>query len=92
MTGMYESPINIIFGNMRTELEGTVFEAIQEVHVDVDRDELIKALQYDRRQYERGYSDGYSVGAKDALEKFKSELMKRFDHDLMYGWDGDGDG
>ena len=53
--------------------------------------ELIKALQYDRGQYEKGFADGRAVGAKDALEKLRAELMKRLDHDLMYGWDGDGD-
>ena len=89
---MYESPINIICGEMQMYLENEVFKAVQDVHVEVDRDELIKSLQYDRGQYDKGYLDGYAVGEKAALEKLRTELMKRLDHDLMYGWDGDGDG
>ena len=56
--GMYESPIDIIYGNMQMKLEDTVFKAVQDVHVEVDRDELIKALQYDRGQYDKGFADG----------------------------------
>ena len=43
-----------------------VFEAITEVGIEVDRDELIKALAYDREQYEKGYGDGYRA-AKDEI-------------------------
>jgi hypothetical protein len=93
---MYESPINIIYGQMQMALENEVFKAVQDVHVEVDRDELIKALQYDRDQYERGFADGRAdgraVGIKDALDSLRAEVMKRFGYDLMYGLGGDGDG
>ena len=88
---MYESPINIIHDKMQMALENEVFKAVQDVYVEVDRDELIKALRYDRGQYDKGYLDGYAAGEKAALEKLRTELMKRLDHDLMCGWDGDGD-
>ena len=91
VTGMYESPINIIHGKMQMALENEVFRAVQDVHVEVDRDELIKALQYDRGQYEKGFADGRAVGARDALEKLRAKLMEHLDHDLMYGLDGDGE-
>lgn len=65
---MYESPINIIYGQMQMELENEVFKAVQDVNVEVDRDELIMALQYDRGQYEKGFADGRAAGARDALE------------------------
>lgn len=54
---MYESPINIIQGEMQMQLEGEVYKAIQKVGVDVDKEELLKALQYDREQYKKGYND-----------------------------------
>lgn len=47
-----------------------VFEAVAEVGIEVDRDELIKALAYDRGQYEKGYGDGYRA-AKDAIVRCK---------------------
>ena len=54
---MYKSPIDIIYGQMETQLEGTVLKAVQKVGVDVDKEELIRALQYDRDQYNKGYDD-----------------------------------
>ena len=55
---MYESPINVYFGEIETQFDGAVFKAVQSVGIDVNKDELIKALAYDREQYERGYNDG----------------------------------
>ena len=59
---MYESPIQI------TELADNIFKQIVDAKeayimtevklvVDVDKDELIKALSYDRDQYYKGYAD-----------------------------------
>ena len=55
---MYKSPIDIIYGQMETQLEGTVLKAVQNVGVNVDKEELIRALKYDRNQYDKGYADG----------------------------------
>lgn len=55
---MYKSPIELIFGGLQTQIEGGVMRAMQNVGVNVDKDELIKALAYDRQQYEKGYADG----------------------------------
>ena len=55
---MYKSPIEIITKQINTQIEEHIFNAIQEVAADVDKEELIKALQYDRNQYEQGYMDG----------------------------------
>ena len=55
---MYKSPVEIITKQMNTQVEEHIFNAIQEVAVNVDKEELIKALQYDRNQYEQGYMDG----------------------------------
>lgn len=54
---MYKSPIDIIYGQMNMQMEGTIMRAVQNVDVNVDKEELIRALQYDRGQYERGYQD-----------------------------------
>jgi len=54
---MYKSPIEIIYSGLQTQLEGEVMRAVQSVDVNVDKDELIKALAYDRQQYEKGYAD-----------------------------------
>lgn len=58
----YESPISIYTTEIATqigeEFDKMVLTAIKKVGVEVDKDELAKALEYDRDQYEKGYLDG----------------------------------
>ena len=55
----YQSPIEVIYEKIAADLdaqfENNVMTAIQRYAINVDCDELIKALNYDRRQYEAGY-------------------------------------
>ena len=55
---MYESPINIIQGQMETKMENDVMTVVQNYGIDVNKDALISALMYDRNQYEKGYKEG----------------------------------
>lgn len=70
---MYDSPIHIyeqpftanyneIVKKMVEEQENQrvdyIMEEVRKIGIVVDKDELIKALQYDRQQYEKGYFDG----------------------------------
>ena len=66
----YESPINIIYGEINSKLENEVLTAIQNIGIDVNKEELIRALQYDREQYQKGYENGFN----DAMLG-KQELM-----------------
>ena len=72
----YKSPITRIMSDIQTQIiqegENQVFQAVQNCDVMVDREELIKALQYDRGQYEKGYKDG----AIAELEKIKVEVQE----------------
>ena len=58
----YQSPINLINNELdykiKMDFERNICEAIQKCEIVVDKPELIKALQYDRNQYDKGYSDG----------------------------------
>lgn len=58
MKTMYKSPIELILGKMRTEIDNEIARTIRDVGMFVDMEELIKALAYDRQQYEKGYKDG----------------------------------
>lgn len=53
----YQSPIEMIQGEMRMYMDGEILKAVQDVGVNVDKDELLKALAYDRDQYNKGYHD-----------------------------------
>ncbi|MBR2551043.1 MAG: hypothetical protein IKE92_13705 [Clostridiales bacterium] len=55
---MYESPIKIIYNNVEERFENGILKAVQQADIIVDREELVKALQYDRDSYRRGYMDG----------------------------------
>ena len=59
---MWESPITKFSRQLSYEWEGEVLKAVHECGVVVDKDELLKALKYDREQYEKGYDDGYDIG------------------------------
>lgn len=64
----YESPIRMIVGEMETKMEADTMSVIQRYGIDVDKEELIKALAYDRGQYDKGYRDGYEKGYQQAKE------------------------
>ena len=54
---MYESPIKVFQSNLEMQLEGEIINAVQRMNVTVDKDELIRALHYDREQYQKGFDD-----------------------------------
>lgn len=78
---MYEPPIVM---KIKSEMDARLFRAVVEAGVTVDKEELLKALAYDRGQYEKGYEDGkrdavltierdrynegYAKGTQDAME------------------------
>ena len=72
--GMYKPPITIIESTIDAfsktiieQRENAIFAQIRDSFgVDLDKHELIRALQYDRNQYEKGYADGKA----DAMAEF----------------------
>ncbi len=64
---MYEDPIIIFHRQISDEIikqtnDGIIREIQHQIGVDINKDELIKALNYDRDQFNKGYRDGYQVG------------------------------
>lgn len=53
----YKSPIDIIQEEMRTKFDNKILETVINVGIKVNKDELIKALEYDRNQYLEGYKE-----------------------------------
>lgn len=58
---MYEPSIEVVMKQMRTKFDNEIYQAVQEYGVVVDKEELIRALRYDRDQYENGYADGLAA-------------------------------
>lgn len=67
----YQSPIDVIMGQMHICYENEICKAVQNVGVNVDKNELMKALQYDRGQYQKGYADRDSeiIRCKDCWKR-----------------------
>ena len=55
---MYKSPIEIIAEQIKTNYENEIYSAVQNVGINIDKGELLKALEYDRGQYEEGFREG----------------------------------
>lgn len=73
----YNSPVTIISQIVNEQIKeqqkqeetAIVAEITKKIGVDVDKDELIKALNYDRHQYEKGYADGRMSGKHEVESK-----------------------
>lgn len=70
----YQSPITLIFQTMEAEaakrakkLDEDIYEAILHYGVVVDKEELIRALAYDRDQYALGFANGFDKGKESAV-------------------------
>lgn len=79
---MWESPINVMeiqdsfVSEIKEKTEEMVCTEIKRIGIDVNKEELIKALQYDRGQYEKGYSDGYAKSIDEFAERLKDLIAK----------------
>ena len=84
---MYEVTYSVDGVIMKSTIPGNdynqIFQAIQKCDIVVDKQELIKALQYDRGQYEKGYNDGLKAG----YEKAKAELLEKITESIEKGFE-----
>lgn len=74
VTDGYVSPIQTIASQIEMTMENETLKAVQRVGIDVDKDELIKALEYDRKQYEAGYRAGFEAGRQKAKEELIEQI------------------
>ena len=89
----YESPISVWWSDtkieqLRDEYDNLIVRAVKNVCPNVDKDELIKALQYDRGQYEKGFADGISFKPPvkthgDAIRGMTDEELAKLIFDLV---------
>lgn len=76
---MYESPITIAIqdyqSSINTELENRVIVTLnQHYNISVDKDDLIRALNYDRSQYYKGYNDAMKDMGDQLIEAEENGL------------------
>ena len=72
---VYEPPITLYMNEIQTQIEDNCLKAVQSYGFNVDKDELKKALDYDRGQFDKGYVNGY-LTAKRAYERQHGEWLE----------------
>jgi hypothetical protein len=76
---MYESPIKLLQQQMQTQIvthmEGEVLKTVLSYGIDVDKEELLKALKYDRDQYDKGYEEGYRKAVEDFMDRIREPIF-----------------
>lgn len=75
---MYKSPIDIIREKMTATFENNIMKVIQKEDIFVDKQELIRALQYDRDQYDKGFADGRKEMAKEILQALRERFVASY--------------
>ena len=71
---MYESPIRLveqISSDISKQKENDIYNVVCKYAVDVNKEELLHALQYDRDQYNKGYKDGHDDCLGDLIKYLK---------------------
>ena len=73
---MYRPPISIITEAMRVEAErldeelgDAIYHEVIRYGINVDKEELFRALQYDRQQYEAGFQAGKSAAIEEVARR-----------------------
>ena len=79
---IYDDPMEKTIQKIQKETDEFIYQTVINTGVKVDKDELVKALQYDRQQYEKGYADGYEAGKSDAREH--GQWLRNYDKE--YPW------
>jgi len=80
----YKSPITItnianqIVQDLVEHEEEKILTCLQKMNINVDKDELVKALQYDRDQYDKGYTDAL----KDVIKYGEWEVTEAYPHNV----------
>ena len=81
---MYKSPIQMIVDKIQTQMiqqeeDQLLTQVQQSLGFNVDKNELLRALNYDRDQYEKGYRDGQSdarwIRVNEKLPKEGEEVL-----------------
>lgn len=74
---MYEAPIQLAMTDLQSELNTDIENNVmlilkQHYNISVDKDELLRALDYHRFQYKKGYSDGQNDIFNELIEAKES--------------------
>jgi len=85
---MYESPITLNVADITSQIAQAqdgrlIYEVQQAIGCEIDKEELMKALKYDRDQYQKGYEDGrkdseWTPLTRDTLPKEGEDVLIQY--------------
>lgn len=84
---MYESPINIEYTinqmsrAINEQMDDAIYQAVIGYGIHIDKNELIKAISYDRNQYEKGFTDGIELFVTRLKEALTEHIEPTDIHD-----------
>ena len=55
-------------------MEGEIVKVVRSYGIDVDKDALEAALAYDKKQYERGYQNGYYAAKRELEDRIRTQF------------------
>ena len=84
----YESPVTLLCQQVADAItqdqENKIMAEIKyQMAVDINKEELLKALKYDRDQYNKGYNDGYLAGAQYAMDEMQKRLNDACESEIV---------
>lgn len=89
---MWESPIDVINKKLietgkafALEFDNEIMKVVWEAGFNVNKEELAKALAYDRDQYNKGYDEGYNEGWSKGYEIAKEDVIVHAHWDEVSG-------
>lgn len=71
----YESPIDLIQKEMEMQVEDYIMKAVMKCGVNVNKEELLKALKYDRNQYNKGYKAGCAKCRQEIIDLIRENTL-----------------
>ena len=84
---MYKSPIDLLVADIQYQFEKQqdeeIYKAVLHYVPNVDKEELLRALKYDRNQYDKGYADG-KRDAEEALVRCKDCKHRGTDYCIFH--------
>lgn len=81
---MYKSPIELLISDIQHQIvqqeDEQIYQAVLSFIPNVDKQELLLALKYDRDQYDKGYADGKAdalkwISVKDRLPESQNPVL-----------------
>lgn len=79
----YRSPITVAYDNLVSDISSftdrIILQAVTSYGIEVNKEELEKALKFDRNQYDIGFNQGFAEGleaAEDLLYFCKEDFLK----------------